>query len=130
MKCFTTAILLAALIGVIGGLAAAGLAAAGPIMMNGGPNPDPAELSRCAGTSGAYVALSDEPASPLSPAPSAMAASATSTDAGGAPSTLSIAPIMQNGGPTPSPMAQAARSRSGWCGGQYRPDAGTNFSGS
>jgi hypothetical protein len=124
MKRFTTAIILAALIGVLGGLAAAG-----PIMMNGGPTPDPAVLSHCGGKRSS-MRLSPNPASPLSPEPSAMAASATSTDAGGAPSSPSIAPIMQNGGPTPSPMEQAATSRDDWCGGQYRPDAGTNFSGS
>jgi hypothetical protein len=125
MKRFTTAIILTTLIGVT-----SGLAAAGPIMYNGGPTPDPAALSRCAGTSRSFVMLRGNPASPLSPDPSALAASATSTDAGGAPSNLSIEPIMRNGGPTPSATEQAATNRGDWCGGQYRPDAGTNFAGS
>jgi hypothetical protein len=37
---------------------------------------------------------------------------------------------MMNGGPTPLPAPASAASDPTWCGGAYRPDVGTNFSGS
>lgn len=102
------------------------VAAAGPVFYNGGPTPDPAQLSKCAGTAGPVVmndgTLAQSPALESSP----MEASAAVSDT----PRLSMAPVMQNGGPTPSPLAQAASPRAGWCGGSYSPERGTNFGGS
>jgi hypothetical protein len=102
---------------VVASLAATSLvAAAGPIFYNGGPTPDPQALSRCAGEQDVSMFVNGDPYPAASP-------SSTSVD-------RDTRPIMMNGGPTPLPTSTSAASDPRWCGGAYRPDAGTNFSGS
>lgn len=99
---------------------AASASAAPPTTVNGGPVPDPNVTKGCIGESTSIVMYNGGPMTANPPkAPSAPLKS-----------DVSSAPIAVNGGYTPSPMQKAAPSAAGWCGGAYRPDAGSNFSGS
>jgi hypothetical protein len=92
------------------------VAAAGPIFYNGGPTPDSQALSRCAGEQDVAIPVNGVPYPAASP-------SSTSDQ-------RVTQPIMMNGGPTPLPAPASAASDPTWCGGAYRPDVGTTFSGS
>src|SRR5262245_43928581 len=91
-------------------------ATAGPIFYNGRPTPDPQTLSRSAGEHNIAISVNGAPDPAASP---------PATDA-----QRPTQPTMTNGGPTPLPTAGSAASDPTWCGGAYRPDTGTNFSGS
>ena len=100
-------------------LTATSASAAGPAFMNGGPIPDQKVVQGCAGESPNIVFYNGGPLT--APEPPATAPP-------GHPN-LSTAPVSVNGGQMPSPLQQAARGAEGWCGGAYRPDMGSNFSG-
>lgn len=102
---------------IVASLAVGSLAAsAGPIFYNGGPTPDPKAVSRCAGEQGGVTFVNGGPL-PATPSPSVDGSRDTAK------------PVMINGGPTPVPVPPAAAEDPTWCGGAYRPDAGTNFGG-
>lgn len=92
------------------------IALAGPIFYSGGPTPDPKALEQCKGqeapgvpASGAWLRIS-----PPGPAPTGAA----------------LAPTFASGGPQAWNAPEAATKDATWCGGAYRPEAGTNFGGS
>ncbi len=93
-------------------------AAAGPIVVNGGPTPDPTVTAGCGGETSGVMFVNG----------GGLPRTAVDVTAG-APREP-VLPIMLNGGPTPRPASTAARADRAWCAGAYRPDSGTNFAGS
>src|SRR5262245_57936767 len=106
-----------AIIVAVASLAVTSLAAtAGPIFYNGGPTPDPQTLSRCAAEHDIAISVNEAPDPAARP---------RATEPRGP-----RRPTMMTGGPRPLPAGGSAASDPRWCGGAYRPDTGTNFSGS